>query len=99
MTEPTITCPNCKTEIKLTESLAAPLLAATQQDFDKRLAQKDADIGKRESTLPPRANMTCYTYPREISEQRGRYDDQPADKGPDARSEGFFRSRCIAGSP
>ncbi len=53
MTEPTITCPNCKTEIKLTESLAAPLLAATQQDFDKRLAQKDADIGKRESTLPP----------------------------------------------
>lgn len=23
MTEPTITCPNCKTEIKLTESLAA----------------------------------------------------------------------------
>jgi hypothetical protein len=27
MTEPTIICPNCKTEIKLTESLAAPLLA------------------------------------------------------------------------
>ena len=24
----------------------------------------------------PRANMTCFTYPREISEQRGRYDDQ-----------------------
>ena len=45
MTEPTIICPNCKTEIKLTESLAAPLLAATKQDFDKRLAQKDAEIG------------------------------------------------------
>jgi hypothetical protein len=27
MTEPIITCPNCKTEIKLTESLAAPLIA------------------------------------------------------------------------
>jgi hypothetical protein len=54
MTEPTITCPNCNTEIKLTESLAAPLLAATKQDFDKRLAQKDADIGKRESTLRER---------------------------------------------
>ena len=25
--EPTIICPNCKTEIKLTESLAAPLIA------------------------------------------------------------------------
>jgi hypothetical protein len=54
MTEPTITCPNCKTEIKLTESLAAPLLAATKQDFDKRLAQKDSDIAKRESTLRER---------------------------------------------
>ena len=29
MTEPTITCPRCKTEIRLTESLAAPLLAAS----------------------------------------------------------------------
>lgn len=28
MTEPTIICPNCKTEIKLNESLAAPLIAA-----------------------------------------------------------------------
>jgi hypothetical protein len=44
MTEPTIICPNCKTEIKLTESLAAPLLAATKLDFDKRLAQKDSNI-------------------------------------------------------
>jgi len=30
MTEPTIICPNCRTEIKLTESLAAPLLEATR---------------------------------------------------------------------
>ena len=54
MTEPTIICPNCKTEIKLTESLAAPLLAATKQDFEKRLVQKDTDIAKRESTLRER---------------------------------------------
>ena len=26
MAEPTITCPNCKTKIKLTESLAGPLI-------------------------------------------------------------------------
>ncbi len=65
MTEPTITCPNCKTEIKLTESLAAPLLAATKQDFDKRLAQKDADIGKRESTLPPCQYDLLHLPPRD----------------------------------
>lgn len=44
MAEPTVTCPNCKTEIKLNESLAAPLLEATRRDFEKRLKQKDADL-------------------------------------------------------
>ncbi len=51
MTEPTITCPNCKTEIKLTESLAAPLIAATRKQFEQQLAQKDSDIAKREQTM------------------------------------------------
>ena len=48
MNEPTITCPNCKTEIKLTESLAGPLLAATRLQFEKQLTQKDNDIAQRE---------------------------------------------------
>jgi len=51
MAEPTITCPNCKSEIKLTESLAAPLIESTRRDFEKRLAQKDVDITKREKAL------------------------------------------------
>ena len=51
MTEPTITCPHCKTEIKLTESLAAPLLASTRLQFEKQLAQKDSDIAQRESAM------------------------------------------------
>ena len=29
-------CPHCKTEIKLTESLAAPLIASTRQQFEKQ---------------------------------------------------------------
>ena len=51
MTEPTITCPHCKTEIKLTESLAAPLIASTRQQFEKQLAQKDSDIAQREIAM------------------------------------------------
>ena len=47
MAEPTITCPNCKTEIKLNESLAGPLLEATRQDFEKRLKQKDTDLAAK----------------------------------------------------
>jgi hypothetical protein len=47
MAEPTIVCPNCKTEIKLTESLAAPLLEATRRDFEQRIKQKDADLAAK----------------------------------------------------
>ena len=51
MTEPTITCPNCKSEIRLTESLAAPLIAATRQQFEQKLSQKDAEVATREASL------------------------------------------------
>jgi hypothetical protein len=37
VTEPTIICPNCKTKIRLTESLAAPLIAATRKQFEQQL--------------------------------------------------------------
>ena len=47
MAEPTIVCPNCKTEIKLNESLAGPLLEATRRDFEKRLKQKDTDLAAK----------------------------------------------------
>jgi len=51
MTEPIVICPNCKTEIRLTESLAAPLIEATRRDYEQRLVQKEADITQRESSL------------------------------------------------
>ena len=54
MSEPTIICPTCKTEIKLTESLAAPLIESTKREYEKRLAQKDADAAKREAALRER---------------------------------------------
>lgn len=47
----------------------------------------------------PRANMSCDTYPREISEQRGGYEDQPAVEGSHAHRERSFRSGRIARSP
>ena len=54
MSEPTITCPNCKTEIRLTESLAAPLIEATRQKFAEQLAQKDRDVATKEQALKER---------------------------------------------
>ena len=35
MTKPTIICPNRKTKIKLTESLAAPLIESTRKQFEQ----------------------------------------------------------------
>jgi hypothetical protein len=51
MSEPTIVCPNCKTEFKLNESLAAPLIAATRQQYEQKMAVKDADVAKREAAI------------------------------------------------
>jgi len=35
MTEPTIVCPSCKAEIKLTESLAALLIESTRRQHEQ----------------------------------------------------------------
>jgi len=54
MSEPTVICPQCGNEIKLTESLAAPLLASIRQEYEQRLTQKDADMAKREQLIQQR---------------------------------------------
>jgi len=72
MSEPTIICPNCKTEIKLTESLAAPLIESTRRDYEMRLALKDTDIAKKEETLREREAA--------VSKAMQAIDDQVAEK-------------------
>jgi hypothetical protein len=72
MSEPTIICPNCKTEIKLTESLAAPLIESTRRDYEKRLALKDTDIAKKEKSLREREEA--------VSKATQAIDDQVAEK-------------------
>jgi len=72
MTEPTIICPNCKTEIKLTESLAAPLIETTRKEYEKRLSQKDADIAKRETAIREKEEA--------LSKAKEAIDEQVAEK-------------------
>lgn len=72
MTEPTIICPQCKTEIKLTESLVAPLLEATKRDFEQRLAQKEAEAAKREVALRERETA--------LAKEQAMLEEQVADK-------------------
>lgn len=72
MTEPTITCPNCKTEIRLTESLAAPLIAATRKQFELQLSQKDEEIAKREQGIRDKE--------KQVAEAKRNLDTQVADQ-------------------
>ncbi|HEV7551608.1 MAG TPA: DUF2130 domain-containing protein [Candidatus Angelobacter sp.] len=51
MNQPVIMCPNCREEIKLTESLAAPLVEATRQQYEVKLASQETDIKNREAAI------------------------------------------------
>jgi hypothetical protein len=48
---PIITCPKCSHEIKLNESLAAPLLEKTRKQFQSQLAAKETGFEKRAEQL------------------------------------------------
>jgi hypothetical protein len=51
MTEPRIICPKCKSSMKLTESLAAPLIAKTRKQVEQQLAEREREFAKREDNL------------------------------------------------
>jgi hypothetical protein len=72
MIEPTIICPKCKTEIRLTESLAAPLIEATRQQFEEKLSQKDEEIAQREQVLRDKE--------KQVSEAKRTLEQQVADQ-------------------
>jgi hypothetical protein len=72
MMEATITCPKCKAEFPLTESLAAPLIEATRQQFELRLSQKDAEIAQREQTVRDKE--------KHIAEEKRTLEQQVADQ-------------------
>lgn len=72
MGEQTITCPQCKTEIPLTESLAAPLVAAVKRQFEVKLSQKDEEIARREQLVREQE--------QQIAESRRVIEKQVADK-------------------
>ncbi len=72
MIDPTITCPNCKTEIKLTESLAAPLIESTRKQFETQIAAKEVEVAGREATI--RGQLT------EIAKAQETIDEQVAQK-------------------
>jgi hypothetical protein len=72
MIEPTISCPQCSTEIRLTESLAAPLIAATRKEFERRMATKEQEVAEREQAIRETQ--------KEVAEAKNRMQEQVADQ-------------------
>ncbi len=61
-----------KTEIKLTESLAAPLIESIRRQYEQRIAEKNAEVAKHELSLREREEA--------LSKARESLEDQVAEK-------------------
>lgn len=51
MTDMAITCPQYRNEIKLTESLTAPLITTMREQYEAKLADKETEVGNREAAI------------------------------------------------
>ena len=51
MNEPIITCPHCKAEVRLTESLAAPLIQAKVVEREREVARRESAIQAKRADL------------------------------------------------
>ena len=71
-TDPTIICPQCSEEIKLTESLAAPLIKTVQEEYEAKITEKEMEVSKRENEI--RAQQ------RDIERAQNAIDEQVAEK-------------------
>jgi hypothetical protein len=78
MSEPLITCPNCGTEIELTEALAAPLHAKIEAAHQVELAQTEARlrreaqalVGRAEKKAREESSIERALLERELAEER-----------------------------
>lgn len=70
--DPKLSCPNCGKDIRLTESLAAPLIEQTKNHYKQILAQKDEEAVRREAQVQQKEN--------ELERQREILDQTIADK-------------------
>jgi len=51
MDDPIIICPTCKSEIKLTESLAMPLIESTRKEYEKKIQKIQSEVSSREMEI------------------------------------------------
>ena len=73
-TDPTITCPNCSEEIKLTESLAAPLVKSVREEYERKIREEESRVSKREADVREKLKAVAKaqeTIDDQVSEKLG----------------------------
>jgi hypothetical protein len=63
--ESTIVCPKCGAEIKLTESLAAPAVAALEEEYTRKLEEKEQEAAEQKRQLEEKLEVKV----REMTER------------------------------
>jgi len=87
MSEPTIVCPTCKTEIKLTESLALPLIESTRKEYEAKIRQiqvqadqREAEVAKERVAVSKERESIAEEVHRRLSAERDRIASDEARK-------------------
>jgi hypothetical protein len=78
--EPSIICPNCRSEIKLTETLAAPLIEAAKRESETKLRQKEAEIAKREAAIRSQQEALDAEVAGRLNAEREKLAEEAANK-------------------
>jgi hypothetical protein len=68
-TEPVIVCPKCKTEIKLTESLSAPMVERVRAEYEERLRAQGEMAHKQQEALKARESLLEATISNRVRER------------------------------
>jgi hypothetical protein len=80
MPDPTITCPSCAGEIRLTESLAAPMLAQTRRDYEARIAAERRAIAEREAAVEAAREAMAAEIEAKLAQARRKLAEEEAEK-------------------
>ena len=68
--EPTVECPKCSHKIKLTESLAAPLLKVTKEEYEKKILEQENLISQREKKISEKEKQIENRIATKVAEER-----------------------------
>ena len=85
--DPVIQCPKCGEQIKLTDSLAGPLVAATRAEYEVRLQRRNDEISEKERVLKEQKVALEATITERIREREQQLrDDAQRDAAESVRS-------------